>query len=178
MVLSLSPDTTNSRTVTSAQEVVLPPGCERAFQQKEAIGRIRDVYLTRLKIAKKAKHRIKTMIRCQQLGERARRNVRIARKHIRKRRKAWLAMIALTPYNCGKGNGRYAVPCRIIECEGGYNNWDRKNSSGSGAYGPYQLLGWVPVGASPLAQHKAAARLWKQHGAQPWAASASCHGLA
>jgi hypothetical protein len=77
----------------------------------------------------------------------------------------------LTPYHCARG--RYAIPCRIIDCESYGGKWDAANASG--AIGPYQLLGkgapWpVRSQRDRLAHHRIASRLWQGgRGAHHWA---------
>lgn len=75
--------------------------------------------------------------------------------------------------------GAWAIPPAIVRCEGGFHGWRTYNHGGSGAAGPYQLLGWgAPMPAiSPRAMamhHIIAHRLYAAHGSQPWSSSSSC----
>lgn len=87
---------------------------------------------------------------------------------------------AVTPFP-GPHHTRWAIPYPIVACEGGWNGWGTLNHGGSGAAGPYQLLGWgAPMPAwtlsAQLAHHRIAARLWRSSGSGPWASSAGCWG--
>lgn len=161
VAVSLVPDTIARPLTSEAQRAGLVSGCSKQFHQKKAIRYIRGVYLKRENVNPRAKTRIRRMILCQHSAE-ARRNVRIARRHIKKRR---ARMLSLTPYDCGP-HGRFAIPCYIVACESGFN-WEAQNPSG--AYGAYQLLGWVPIPSPRSVQHSMAAKLWAGgSGASHW----------
>lgn len=96
--------------------------------------------------------------------------------HRRKAMWKWVAYIdAITPF------GKWAVPPAVVGCEGGFHGWSKWNNEGSGAAGPYQLLGHgAPMPANTNARkarhHIIAASLYHASGLGPWAASRSCWG--
>jgi hypothetical protein len=93
---------------------------------------------------------------------------------VRKRAFDWHRQIDLaTPF------GAWAIPPAIVRCEGGFNGWSTWNHGGSGAAGPYQLLGWgAPMPANTpqrmAAHHLIAGRLYRASGTGPWVSSAGC----
>ena len=131
--------------------VTAKPACKRVFTQAEHTRYARAVY-GRERVSEEAQKRVLEMRRCQATGK-ARVN---ARRLTRRLRKRYEERGALTPYDCGR-HGRFAVPCSVVACESHFN-WNARNPSG--AWGAYQLLGWLPVGASRIAQHRMAAKLW------------------
>ena len=146
---------------------VVPTPCAKVFTYHAFAVHARAVY-SRSEVTRRAQRRVQTLRVCQRTPTASVK----ARRYTRRLRAAYKARRALTPYPCG--GGYYAVPCAIVECEGGPGNWNRMNASGSGAYGPYQLLGHVPIPSPPSVQHAAAARLWKASGTGPWLASRGC----
>lgn len=87
---------------------------------------------------------------------------------------------AITPFP-GPHGTRWAIPYPVVACEGGADGWSKFNDAGSGAAGPYQLLGWgAPMPANTpakrLQHHRIARRLYLASGLGPWAASRGCWG--
>lgn len=93
-----------------------------------------------------------------------------------------LRQVAPFPGYTGYGMGLrwLAVPRNIVDCEGG-PDWNRPNSQGSGAWGPYQLLGHgepIPVETwhDQIITHRIAGSLYASEGTGPWVSSQSCWG--
>lgn len=86
-------------------------------------------------------------------------------------RKNMLALIALTPYECGSA-GRFAIPCDVVECESHFD-WGEVNSS-SGAFTAYQFLpstyaeACVRCDGSRIDYHETAAIVWARSGGSEW----------
>lgn len=80
-------------------------------------------------------------------------------------------------------HGDYAVPTAVVNCEGGVGDWNEMNNEGSGAAGPYQLLGWgapMPAEGHPArqARHHQIAYSISDGGSNlgPWESSRPCWG--
>lgn len=148
--------------------------CTQSFTQTKHNKYVRHVLTKRGPVSKRSLKRMRMMRLCQH-SPAAQINAHKFYIKWSKIRQKLKQIWAITPYNCS--GDWYAIPCAIVNCEGGVGNWNKMNSSGSSAYGPYQLLGWVPIPSPPSVQHRMAAKLWNGGaGRHHWDASAGCWG--
>lgn len=137
-------------------------GCGTLYRPSHFHAAARKVYRSSSPPTGAEKRKIRKFVRCQRTA-RSTRNVRRVHMPRYRRGNAYRVELArLLPYRCG-ANGRWAIPCSIVYCESKYS-WGAIN--GSGARGPYQLLGkpdpWpVRTRAHRLAHHRIAAGLWR-----------------
>jgi hypothetical protein len=142
------------------------PACQALHTPNHVRSYVKKVF-RRDNITRKALKRVR-VLRGRLCGKDRRQALRFVRKHRRAYKERQRRLQSLTPY-CANGQC-WAIPVQIVMCESG-GRWDAYNPSG--AMGPYQLLGWLPRGASKMAQHRMAAKLWNGGaGASHWVCKA------
>lgn len=163
--------------IAASSETCLNPLTQRTHRRY-----VRAVY-RREHISQRARERIRRMQKCAK-SKKARKNMYGVLHGARKARKRWAVIQrridAVTPFR-GPNGTRWAIPYSVVACEGGWNGWSTMNRQGSGAAGPYQLLGWgAPMPANTPTRrarhHEIARRLYRASGLGPWTASRSCWG--
>jgi hypothetical protein len=163
---------------TPTEQQVPQPPARCVVSQRHFRWYARAVY-RRAKVSQHALGKLDAMRECAPTPKAAKQELRF-QHHQGAARKQRAVIASLTPFP-GPHGTHWAIPYAIVGCEGGWNGWGKFNNAGSGAAGPYQLLGWgAPMPAwtrsAQMAHHRIARRLYLTQGTSPWDSSRSCWG--